>query len=482
MNMQANISQFNLRAAWLAAALLLLPVVALASPPVDIQAAAERLSEAIQIRTVSVDNQPDVSGPAFLRLHEHLARAFPNAHRILKREVINYYSLLYTWPGTDPTAKAILLSAHQDVVPIAPDTERLWLQPPFSGAIVGGHIWKRGAWDDKGNLFAMMEAVERLAAAGFQPRQTIYLAFGHDEEMGTQGGQRGAHAIATLLKGRGARVDFALDEGLLVMEGAMKGLEVPAALIGVAEKGYLTIALSADATPGHSSQPPSRSAIGIMSAALARIEQHSMPAAIEGVAREMLESLAPEFVGVNRIVLSNLWLFKPLVLRQMAASPGSNAMLRTTTALTVFHAGEKESTLPGHVEAKVNFRLLPGDSVQSVMDHVRGVIEDDSIRLVAIEPYWAASRISDTGADGYQAIRRAIREVFPTAAVAPGLMVGATDSRYYAEIADQIYRFSPVRARPDDLPRFHGTNERISISNYAEMIRFYHRLLSGGAM
>lgn len=444
----------------------------------DQDAAARRLSGAVQIKTITYDHQPDASAPAFLQFHDYLAQQFPLTHQLLKREIVSKYSLLFTWQGSDPSAKPILLMAHQDVVPIAPSTEKDWQHEPFGGAIKDGFIWGRGSWDDKGNLVAIMEAVELLAARGFQPKQTIYLAFGHDEEAGVHAGQAGAKQIAALLQSRGVKLDFVLDEGLLVTQGVVKGLDSPVALIGVAEKGYLTLNLRTQTPPGHSSSPPLRTAIGSMSAALAQLEKQQMPAAVRDTAAEMFASLAPEIKGINRVLLSNLWLFGPLVRQQLEQQPSANAMLRTTTALTLVHAGNKENVLPGVAEATVNFRMLPGDSQQDVVAHTKRAIGDAAIHVHAGSLGWDASRISRTDSAAYAQLNRTIREVFPQAIVAPGLLVAATDSRHMAELADNIYRFSPVRARGEDLARFHGTNERISVSNYAEMIRFYHRLLS----
>lgn len=450
----------------------------LAPLAVDEQGAAERLAGAVRLRTISLDNQPNASGPAFRQFHEYLARSYPNAHRVMQRESVNEFSLLYTWPGRDHAARPIVLLAHQDVVPVAPGTERDWTHPPFDGVIADGHVWGRGAWDNKGNLCAIMEAIEHLAAAGFVPPQTVYVVSGHDEEMGTAGGQQGARAIAALLESRGVHAAFALDEGLLVTHGVMAGLRAPVALVGVAEKGYLTLSLSTRATPGHSSFPSQRTAIGALSTALSQLEQHPAAPETAGVTAAMLDTLAPEFEGLNRLALSNAWLLGPLVRAQMEAQPAGRAMLRTTTALTTFHAGDKENTLPGEASAHVNFRLLPGDTSEAVVERVRQAVHDETILVRPQGPSWPASKVSTTDAPGYRRIERTIREVFPGAVVAPGLMVGATDSRYFERVADQTYRFSPVRASPQDLPRFHGTDERVSIANFADMIRFYHRLLS----
>jgi carboxypeptidase PM20D1 len=455
-----------------------LQVAAVPRAAVDKEAAATRLAEAIRFRTVSSYEDPDANNEALRGLQAHILKNFPAFHAAAKRELIAGYSLLYTWEGSDPKAQPIALLAHQDVVPVAPGTEKDWLQPPFDGVIADGFIWGRGSWDDKGNLYSILEAAEALAKAGFRPKRTIYFAFGHDEEVE---GLRGAKVIAATLASRGIRLDFIIDEGLLITEGIMKGLVQPAALIGVAEKGYVTLVLQAHATPGHSSMPPHDTAIGMMSTALARLEGHRLPMQVDGVVGEMFDVLAPEMSGFNRVVLSNLWLFKPLLLREFEKSGPTEAMTRTTTALTIFNAGNKDNVLPGNAAATVNFRLMPSDSQASVIDHVRRTISDDRI---SIEPFSGNSEptpMSSTASPSYRTLNRTIREVFPDVVVAPGLMLAGTDSRLYAGIADSIFRFSPVRANAEDLKRFHGTNERLSVEGYADMIRFYRRLIENSA-
>jgi carboxypeptidase PM20D1 len=455
-----------------------LQVASVPRAAIDQQGAATRLSEAIRFRTISSYENPDSNNEPLHGLQAHILKNFPAFHAAAKREVIAGYSLLYTWEGSDPKAQPIALLAHQDVVPVAPGTEKDWLKPPFDGVIADGFIWGRGSWDDKGNLYSMLEAAEALAKAGFRPKRTIYFAFGHDEEVE---GLRGAKVIAATLASRGIKLDFVIDEGLLITEGIMKGLDRPAALIGVAEKGYVTLVLTAHATPGHSSMPPRDTAIGMMSTALVRLEEHRLPMQVDGVVAEMFDTLGPEMRGFNRVVLSNLWLFKPLVLREFEKTGPTEAMTRTTTALTIFNAGNKDNVLPGNAAATVNFRLMPSDSQSSVIDHVRRTISDDRI---SIEPFSGNSEptpMSSTASPSYQALNRTIREVFPDVVVAPGLMLAGTDSRLYAGIADNIFRFSPVRANADDLKRFHGTNERLSIEGYADMIRFYRRLIENTA-
>lgn len=456
----------------------------LAVLPVDEQGAAQRLGEAVRLRTISSREDAALNADQFLQLHALLEQRFPKTHTALQREVVNGLSLLYTWPGSKPDLKPILLLAHQDVVPVAPGTEGDWAQPPFSGAVKDGFVWGRGSWDDKGNLLSQLEAVEMLLASGFQPERTVYLAYGADEEVS---GLRGAAQIAALLKQRGVQLDFVLDEGLLVLDGILPGLSKPAALIGVAEKGYMSVQLSVSATPGHSSMPPQHgtSAIAMMSTALKQLEDKQLPAGIRGVGGEMFDTIAPEMSGFSRVALSNLWLFGPVVQKQLEAAPSTNAMLRTTTALTIVNAGNKENVLPGRADATVNFRILPGDTQAQVLEHVKSqlnqAVGEGKVQVTTLEGSKEASKVAPTQSSQYLLMNKTIREIFPGTLVAPGLMVAATDSVHYDALSDHVFKFSPVRANAEDLKRFHGTNERLSISNYAEAIRFYHRLLSEGA-
>ena len=447
---------------------------------VDEKAVADRLAQAVRLKTVSSRDDANLNADQFKAFHALLQAKFPKAHAVLKREVVSELSLLYTWEGADPKAKPILLLAHQDVVPVAPGTDGDWKQPPFSGAIEDGYVWGRGAWDDKGNLMSQMEAVEMLVASGYKPPRTIYLAFGADEEIG---GPKGATQISALLKSRGVQLDFVIDEGLLVLDGVVPGVKQPTALVGVAEKGYMSVVLKISATPGHSSVPPLKgtSAIAMLSASLKRLDDEQLPAALQGVAFEMFDTLAPEMSGFSRVALSNLWLFGPVVQKQLENAASTNAMLRTTTALTIVNAGNKDNVLPGRAEGTVNFRLIPGDTPEKVMQHMRSKVAapEGQFELYALDHDKPALKykVAPTDSAQYKTLNKTIREVFPDAVVAPGLMVAGTDSVHFGDISDHIFKFSPIRANSDDLKRFHGTNERLSVKNYSDAIRFYHRLI-----
>jgi carboxypeptidase PM20D1 len=447
------------------------------APPLalDDRAVAEKLAGAVRFRTVSSLTDPEANAGEFRQLQAYLQQRFPKLHATLKRELVGGLSLLYTWQGSDPQAKPVALLAHQDVVPIEPGTEGKWHADPFAGEIRDGQVWGRGTWDDKGNLIAQMEAVEKLLEAGFQPRQTVYLIAGADEEVS---GLRGARQIAKLLASRGVKLDFVLDEGLFIADGMLPGLAQPAALIGIAEKGYVSVVLKAKGTPGHASAPPppGQTAISKMSAALRRLDEEQLPAALKGVAREMFETLAPEMRGFQRVALSNLWLFGPIVRPQLEKAGSTNAMLRTTTALTIVQAGNKDNVIPGQAEAVVNFRIMPGETRQTVMRHVRDKVGPE-FELGELPGAVDPTGVSPTSAPSYQALNRTLRSLFPDVIVTPALYVAGSDSHHFTGLTDNIYRFSPVRVQPADLPRLHGTDERISVANLGELVRFYHQLL-----
>lgn len=202
----------------------------------------------------------------------------------------------------------------------------------------------------------------------------------------------------------------------------------PVAQIGLAEKGYVTLSVTAEGAPGHSSMPGKDSVIGAVASGVEKLQANQMPARLDGVARQSLEQLAPEMAPLNRVVLSNLWLTKPLATSILAQSGGSNALIRTTTALTVFNAGSKENVLPGKAEALVNFRIAPGDSVASVLDHARYVVGNPLLKVAVYGHSREASPVSPSDSAAYRLIEKTIRETLPDAVTAPGLVIAGTDS------------------------------------------------------
>ena len=450
------------------------------SVPMNEIAAAERLAAALRFATISHENPADFDGETFLRLHAYLEQTFPGVHSTLDRETVNEYSLLYRWAGSDPSLAPIALLAHLDVVPVEPGTEESWTHDAYSGEIADGYVWGRGSMDDKGMLVGSLEAVEMLLEQGVRPRRTVYLAFGHDEEVG---GPNGAVAIAALLRSRGVEFDFVLDEGGAIADGMVPGMPGTVALVGVAEKGFMSLELVVEMDGGHSSMPPAQTAIGILGAGIQRLERHQMPLAISGAAESMFDYLGPEMPFKQRIFVANRWLFGGLMKRMLAASPQGAAMLRTTTAPTIFQAGVKANVLPSTARAVVNFRILPGDSTTHVIEHVRRTLGDPRILIRPVEGFASEpSPVSDAGSESFRTVNRTIREVFPGTVVAPYLVTGGTDSRHYAGVARNVFRFGGMRVTAADLGRVHGTDERIGVNAYADLVRFFIRLVRNSAL
>lgn len=447
-------------------------VTPLALPP-EAELAAH-LAGALRLATVSGPAGP-VDPRAFLALHGYLEATFPRVHQALRREIVGDYSLLYTWAGSEPALPPLLLLAHLDVVPAEVTAATRWAHPPFAGEIADGFVWGRGAMDDKLAAVTLLEAAEHLLASGFQPRRTILLAFGHDEEIS---GERGAARIAALLGGRGVRAALVLDEGMAITEGIVDGIARPVALVGVAEKGFADIVVSARVLGGHSSMPPASTAVGVLARAIAAIEAAPMPARLDGAARQMLEYLAPEMAFGRRVLMANLWLLAPVVERVLAGAPSGNALVRTTLAPTMLAGSDRSNALPARASATVNVRILPGDTVDDVLTHLRKVVGDPRVTIEATGEPVGASAISPSDDALFAQLVTTILEVAPGAVVAPGLVLGTTDSKHYARLSDHVYRFSPMRVGPADLPRLHGVDERVAVADLRRAVEFYARLMA----
>ena len=450
----------------------------LAAPPlevaVDTDLAVQTLADAVRLPTVS-HTGGNIDEGAHAALHELLAERFPLAHERLALRRLGA-TLLFEWSGSDPSLEPGLLMAHQDVVPV--EDPSTWSRSPFSGAIDDGFVWGRGTLDDKQNIVGQLAAVEHLLAQGFAPRRTVYFAFGHDEEVGGSGAQ----AVAAHLKGKGVRLAFVLDEGGVVADGIMKGLDAPAAMIGISEKGYLSVQVTARGDGGHSSMPPPRSALGLLSEALVAIEANPLPPRLEGPTGTMLDHVGPELGFGMRLVMANRWLLGPVVEATMSGKPSTNATLRTTTAVTMAQASPQDNVLPQEAVGVVNFRIAPGDTTASVLAHVQSVVPP-GVEVARYEGSIASdpSPISRTDGEAWEALARSIRQSFPGAVVAPYLTSGATDARHLTGLSERVWRFSPMQLDSADLKRIHGIDERLSVDNVERMVGFYVRFLTQAA-
>lgn len=445
-----------------------LDVQVVPAPPLADQA-LEHFQQAVRIKTISFGDTIPPDSSEFFAFHRFLESAYPRVHENLKLEKVEDYSLLYTWEGSDPSAKPIVLMAHMDVVPVEPGTESIWTVDPFGGEIKNDTIWGRGTTDDKMNLIAMMEAVELLLASGFKPPQTIYLSFGHDEEVGGTG----AIAIANLLKSRNIKAAMVLDEGGIITVDKVPGMNQPVALIGTSEKGYLSLNLSLEEYGGHSSIPAAETSIDILSRAILKLRDNPFEASFSRSTSDFMDYVGPEQPFLQKMFFANRWLFESVIVGIYEGSSGGNAMVRTTIAPTIFNAGIKDNVIPTIAKATVNFRLLPGDTRESVIEKVKSILADDRIKIEPTAFGNEPSKVTPTDGLAFKVVEKAIRTSFDNTIVAPFLMVGATDSRHFGEVSDQIIKFSPMT----DPIGFHGIDERISVEGYRHGIWFYEQLI-----
>lgn len=444
--------------------------------PVDYPAAAERLAGALKFETVSHQDGSLRETQQFIDFHRYIKQNFPLVDQRLELTKINQLSLLYRWPSAEQSQlKPILLMGHFDVVPVDPSTLEDWKHPPFEGVVEDGKVWGRGTLDDKGAVLAILEAIEFQLSRGFTPNRDIYFSFGHDEEVG---GNEGAAKAAEFLKSKGIKFEYVLDEGGFVTERMMPGFELPLALIGVAEKGYLSAQLSVESTGGHSSVPPPSTGIGILSQAIVRLESNQLKPRLVAATESMLTTIGKNMPFSKRIIFANLWLFEPFLIDQLVQSKLTNATIRTTTAATVFKAGDKENALPINSKAIINFRLLPGDSIETIKAHIENTIADERVKVEIIKAA-EATPISSTNSKAYIELVKTIDQVSPEQGmvIVPNLMVGGTDSSHFIELADNVYRFNGVKINPESFSGFHGTNEFLPVAEYQRAINFYSQIL-----
>jgi len=436
------------------------------------------LARALQFRTVSQLPREENDYGEYEQFLSYLKEAFPVFFRTAEVEHINRYSLLCTLraPEDRRGLLPVLLLAHYDVVP--PGREDAWDHPPFSGTLTETSVWGRGAVDDKGCLIAMLAAAEELLQRGEQPRRTVVFALGHDEEIG---GGEGAYLIAQTLAERGERFSFVLDEGLTILAPDVFPLvDRDLALIGVSEKGHVDLRLRAAGSPGHSSTPPPTTAGGTIARAVSRIEARPFPARMTTPVEDFLKTIAPYAGGVKQFFLSRPRRFFPLLKPLLQREPKGNAMVRTTGAVTMLAGSEKENVLPAEASAVVNCRILPGETIDSVVRKLKADIANPEVSVEPIPSLMGNNPlpISDRTGEGFHLLTELLAELFPRTLAAPSLVLGTTDSRHYAGLSENIYRFVPFRLTKERLEAVHGYNEHLPREDFTKAVEFYRALLS----
>ena len=454
----------------------------------DSEPILKRHQGAIHIATVSPPMSRIANDSELFRFRDFIQASFPHLHTppFVRRTGKDFGdernpSMLFEWPGQAPELGAILLMSHFDVVPVEASSLSKWTHPPFSGHMDEKFIWGRGTLDCKHGVMAILEAISLLSANGFKPQRTIFIALGHDEEIG---GADGNSKMAAWFRSHRIRLHTIVDEGGCVFT-EFPGLGQPAALVGVAEKGFLTVEVTSNVNAdkvGHSSMPPRETAVSILASAIHRVQSSPFPARIDGGLRNTLNFLGPEMPFDKKMAMSNMWLFGPLVKRSLSAKPSGDALLRTTIAPTMIEGGISETVLPVQATAKLNLRLLPGDSIESSLDHLRRSINDPRVSLKPLNKPREASPVSDIDSEAFKVLQTTIHQVLPDVVVAPFVLVGSTDTVHYTDLCEHIFRFIPTRLSERDTQRFHGIDERISKDNYLEIISFFHQYITNASM
>ena len=436
--------------------------------PEEVKTAEEKLGAMIRIPTVSKREDEDLS--QFYRYQEELERQFPLIHKHLQKTVLNG-TLLYLWKGSDPTLLPILFMGHQDVVPASDEG---WSVPAFSGAVKDGNIYGRGAMDCKGTMYVQLQAVEELLAEGFVPKGDVYLEYAINEETGGDG----AAAAMRYLKEQGIRLALVLDEGGAVIEQAVPGMDRPYAVIGITEKGYMDVKITARGKGGHSSTPARNTPAARLFAFANEIERkRPFKKKLIPEAALMLRKMAPAFSFPMRFLLGNLWLFKPLILVAMPlVSPFGEALLSTTCCFTQMKGSEAANVIPKEPYLIANLRTSVHQNCEESLAVLKKYGKKYDLEFEVLMQR-DASPVSNVKGYAYQYVEESIRKHFPDAGAAPYLIMGGTDCRHFHQLTDTALRFAPIRMTNKQNDSCHAVDENVTLSALAEGVRFYKQFL-----
>lgn len=444
-----------------------------ALPKLNQEQLTAQFAKSLTYQTIN-NGTPIMPDDQFNGLLQFFKSAYPNVFSSMTVTTIGKHALLLKWQGRNDKLLPILMMAHQDVVPIAPGTEKDWQYPPFSGLVKDGYVWGRGAIDCKATLNALFASANLLLQNHFTPERTIYFYFGDDEE----GGNRTAKLGASYFQEHQIKIDNVYDEGGIISENMVPDVPVTLGLIGVGEKGIMDLKLTAHAIGGHASMPSAHTAIGDLSAAINTLMTHPFPANLNGTMQDFMQNIAAPMPFYKRAALTNTWLFGPLVIERFNQSPVLSSMIRTTQAPTIINAGNKSNVLPALASAVINFRIDIHDSIASVTERVKHEINNPQIDVEMLhgsEP----SRVAATNSTAYTQMAATTREVYgKDVLITPIILSAATDSRFFANVANNVYKYSPLVMDNSDMTRFHGTNERYAIKHYMELVDYYYALMS----
>lgn len=429
----------------------------------------DKFKEMIKIKTVSYDESLD-NKQSFIDLKTKMREMFPKVFQTMEVKEFKGESLILKWPGKS-SDKPLVLMSHIDVVP-AIDTN--WTYPPFSGEIINGEIFGRGTLDTKSTVFSFYQACEELLSNGFIPENDVYLASSTDEE--TSG--FGAGLTVEWLKSKGVKPFLVVDEGGTVLSDALPSVERPMAVIGILEKGYVDIKITAKSHGGHSSTPPKNTPLARIAAFINHIE-NNFPFKTKMIDEvEMLfRTAAPSMKGVYKYLFGNLWLYKGLITKLLPKlSPFGRALLSTTIAFTMIKGSDAENVIPAEAYVIANLRTHPIQNVDESFKVIERIAKKYDL-IAEIVSSRETSRISDINSDGYKLLENTIKTNFPDAIVSPYIMLGGTDCRFYSEITQAALRFSPIRMTNQELKKMHGNDESIRLNALVEAVSFYQDLI-----
>ncbi len=429
--------------------------------------AIRRFQKILQVPTVSrKDDSTDWAAfDAFLPM---LKEQFPRVFEHCELTLINTYGIVLKWRGKDSSLQPVILMAHHDVVPVEGQD---WHYPPFAAEIHDGTIYARGSVDTKCILAAVFEAMDALLSEGFVPDRDIYFCTSNCEE--TSGDT--TPQMVQWFAQQGIKPWFVLDEGGAILEKMPMGIRNPFAMIGVSEKGLADIHLTASAKAGHASLPSKDDAPAKLVEALHHIAKQPFPATLTPALQEMLRCFSNYVSAGMKLVFQNLWLFGPLVKKVMEGTPDTAAMIRTTAALTQLEGSPAINVLPEKATAGFSVRIAPQDSVASVVEHFRKVVGD--LAEVSCKDAQEPSPISDHNTKSYEYIKDTVAQVFPGVAAAPYVMNAATDSRHFAAICKEVYRFAGFVFTEEQRASIHSADEFMPVDAYIKGIEFYKALI-----
>lgn len=437
---------------------------------VDSGRVAKKLSEAVQIPTVTMLNA-SMSAEPFLKYHEYLEKAFPVFHAKAEKTVINKYSLIYKIEGSDKSLLPGCFLSHQDVVPAPAEG---WEVPPFSGELKDGFVYGRGTQDMKGTMISLLEAMELLLEKDMLPKRSIYFCFGHDEEFT---GKEGAKNISKYLEENKIRMEFVVDEGGVVLDGKMIGVDGMLALIGVCEKGYVDLELKAKSSGGHASSPLKRNAVDMVAEAVYDVVMCPMKKTFTQPVKDLFKTVAPNMKPLFKFFFVNQDILRPLLKFVLnIAHPVTGSLIKTTFAPTQMQGASAPNVLPPQATATINCRININETIDDVVNHVKKVV-GKNIEVNVLPGSAQPTPVSNITSEAYGTLIRTINEVFDNFLPAPYPFIAATDAKHYYNICDNVYRFTPFEFSEDDQSRIHAINERVHTDAMVKATQFFARFI-----